>query len=316
MCSITKSKTHVIVCEPLEPIKLEKSNDVLKLLEDTMNSVRAGKMDVRAGIGHLCGQTLKTFEIIIFDERLVQLEKKIYAKPGIDSVNVTARVENSNQHELLLIAEINNMDDVTIDSLNLFDDGMHGDSVANDNLWGNFYLPTDEQLFKFSVTTNNISEETSRTLPNVAWFTTIGPIVYKGRSPFIIDDSIPNPGDIIGFKLHLKNEGLVSTAKDIKAQIYSTDPKITVHNFYSAYGDIGAGNTVESSQGYSFQISSDIASDTTIYLSIFISSGDYHFWSDSMAIPVVTGISEEDQRYQRLTRLNRIIPILSILKQL
>jgi len=52
---------------------------------------------------------------------------KTYAKSGTDTVIVTAQVENPNQHQLLITADLNNMDGVLIDSLILFDDGMHGE---------------------------------------------------------------------------------------------------------------------------------------------------------------------------------------------
>jgi hypothetical protein len=121
---------------------------------------------------------------------------KTYAVPDNDSVIITAKVENPNQHELSVEAVIRNVDSTITDNLTMFDDGMHGDGAANDNLWGNFYLPTGEQSYKISVTTNDLTEETSRTLPNIAWFTTIGPIVFE-KYRFSSSDTVANPGDRI-----------------------------------------------------------------------------------------------------------------------
>jgi len=138
---------------------------------------------------------------------------KTYLKPGIDSVLITATVENPNQHNLSVEAVVRNIDSTVTDNFDLFDDGMHGDGDANDNQWGNFYQPTDEQSYKISVTTNDNSEETSRTLPNVAWFTTIGPVVFN---EYKITGNFFNTYYL---KLSLRNDGQEARATDILVEL-------------------------------------------------------------------------------------------------
>ena len=216
---------------------------------------------------------------------------KIYAQPGIDSVIVTTQVENPNQHELSITAYLNNMNGVTVDSLKLFDDGDHGDGGANDNLWGNFYLPVDEQSFKISVTTNDLTEETSRTLPNVAWFTTIGPVVLD-HFEFTSIDTVPNPGDQIKIRMFLRNDGSVETASNITAKLTSLDTGVTVRTIpallpYVEYGDIGADEISESARDYLISFNGPF--DKYYYevpFALDIRSGDYSFWIDTTSIVV------------------------------
>jgi len=121
---------------------------------------------------------------------------KQYVEPEADSIRINAIVENPNQNELSLKAYINIRDGIKEDSLTLFDDGSHGDSLANDNIWGNIYLPNDEKNYTVSVITKNLTENTSRLLPNVAWFTTISDIsdaTDEILTNFTLSQNYPNP---------------------------------------------------------------------------------------------------------------------------
>ena len=60
---------------------------------------------------------------------------KTNVKPGIDSVMITAIVENPNKHDLSVKAVVRNTDSTITDQLALFDDGQHGDDAANDKVF-------------------------------------------------------------------------------------------------------------------------------------------------------------------------------------
>jgi hypothetical protein len=233
---------------------------------------------------------------------------KTYVKPDIDSVLVTAQVENPNQHDLSVEVMIINLDSTITNYFNMFDDGLHGDGVANNSLWANFYRPTGEQSFKVSVTTNDISAETSRSLPNVTWFTTIGPLNYVRMTPYLLPEITIEPGGINSVKLHLINNGNDTRADNIEARLYSNTPNITIHEHYSRFSNIPAGDTVESAQGYSFQISESIHMDTTIYLMLDISSDGFHFWTDSIELNIVTAINHSPIRIPTTYSLEQNYP--------
>jgi len=67
------------VYQPLLPIKIEKTGDVMKLLTETINQVRQGNLDCRIGntIGYLAGIALKAYETSELEERLNKIERSI-----------------------------------------------------------------------------------------------------------------------------------------------------------------------------------------------------------------------------------------------
>lgn len=69
----------LMVKNPLPPIELTRGQEVLLLLADTINRVRAGEMDIRVAncLGVLSGQMLKAIELTETERRLDELEKKI-----------------------------------------------------------------------------------------------------------------------------------------------------------------------------------------------------------------------------------------------
>jgi len=220
---------------------------------------------------------------------------KSYLQPEIDSILVTTQVENPHQHELSLVAEIKNMNDVFIDSLNLYDNGMHGDDGFGDNLWGNFYFVklSEEQSYTVSVTTNDLTDATSRIIPNVAWFTTIGPIKvssYQITSP----DSIPNHGDLISYKLTLRNEGQTATAINITTNLIALDSCASITGFPDKpYGDIAPGETAVHSGSHRIQFNNfntGCPDPMSVKVLVEISSNGFVFWYDTLEI--VTDIEE------------------------
>jgi hypothetical protein len=233
---------------------------------------------------------------------------KTYAAPGSDHVVINTIVENPNENDLSVKAYINT-DSGILDSLSLFDDGQHNDGSENDGTWGNSWLTLDEeQQHKIDVKTVDSTANSSRTLPQVRRFTTIGPLSYAGLSPYVLEDTIANPGDGLSFKFYLKNEGEEAAAENIDARLYSNTSKVVIHSHYSAFGNIAAGNTVESTQGYSFVISSDIYTDTTIYLTLEISSGDYHYWTDSIPLDIITSIDNSKNKIPTTYALRQNFP--------
>jgi hypothetical protein len=224
---------------------------------------------------------------------------KLYVKPGVDSARVTALVENPNENELSVTMTIRNQDSTITDQLNLFDDGLHGDGDANDNLWGNFYtpIPDNEEQYTVSVTTDDVTEETSRTLPNVAWFTTIGPLKIDHYNIISID-TIPNHGDRIGYQLTLRNEGQLSTAPDVKVKVISLDSCATIPVSEREVGDIAPGSTAEHFGGISIIFGDTLegcANPMTLKFLVEISSDGFVFWYDTLEIDVIVDDIEKDK---------------------
>ncbi len=186
---------------------------------------------------------------------------------------------------------IRNQDSTITDQLNLFDDGLHGDGATNDNLWSNFYFPTpdNEESYKVSVTTDDITEETSRTLPNVAWFTTIGPLKVDDYD-ITSSDTIPNHGDRIDYKLTLRNDGQTATATNVTTNLFSLDSCATISGFINRpYGDISPGATAVHSGDHIIIFSDTLigcSNPMTTKILVEISSDGFVFWYDTLEIIV------------------------------
>ena len=69
----------ITVQVPLEPMELKSVQDVVKLLEDTVNRVRSGEVDVKIGncIGVLSGHIIKALEVVSVSDRVEIIERAI-----------------------------------------------------------------------------------------------------------------------------------------------------------------------------------------------------------------------------------------------
>lgn len=69
----------IIVKEPLPPLKITDTKDIVMLLEDTIAHVRSGEMDLKIAttIGYLSGHLIKAFEISYLEERVIKIESII-----------------------------------------------------------------------------------------------------------------------------------------------------------------------------------------------------------------------------------------------
>ena len=69
----------VAITEPLEPLKIETTADVVILLTQTVNQVRAGKLETRTAncLGVLSGHLIRAFEISDLEKRIEKIELAI-----------------------------------------------------------------------------------------------------------------------------------------------------------------------------------------------------------------------------------------------
>jgi len=212
---------------------------------------------------------------------------KNYIVPETEGVVINTFVENPHQQNLSVTAELTSMNDVFIDSLILYDDGEHADGEANDSLWGITYISTEEQTYKVSVTTKNVNDETSYTLPDVAWFTSIGPVELDSISS--VRQSAFEPTRFV-FDIYLANRSATATVTDVFAKIIpdTTDPcferTVTV---YKQYGDIGPGER-KAGKNFSGYLDESCGEDTVFSIPFIleIGSGDYVFWREQQNLVV------------------------------
>jgi polyhydroxybutyrate depolymerase len=234
-----------------------------------------------------------------------------YLIPQGDTLSVVATVKNLANHQVSIFTMIQGENSTFQDSIQLYDDGMHGDEDPNDNIWGGakWLSGLAEDIYITNLSSRDITEGTLHSLPFPTRFTTIGPVVVEDY--FLVgSDTIPNSGDYIQFKITLKNEGPTVAAQNISARISSLDSNITsifMSNF--PYGNIQPGQSVVPVGAYSVVINSNCPPSYDIPILVEISSGDNMFWSDSIFIHAnPTGIEKEDNNLPKTFSLKQNYP--------
>jgi len=206
-----------------------------------------------------------------------------------DTLLLNARFKNPDQHNFNAAMIVHSQDETVKDTIALFDDGSHGDGQAQDGLWGNYIPPmTSEEVYNIDIITFDQDEGGYGLSNNVARFTTIGPVAVEN---YIItsSDTIANPGDILTFRLMLKNRGLSSTAQNVTSKIAPLDTfALIASSTDPSYGNIQAGSTITANKGQFVRFNSEMPG-RGYYTSAFevrILSDGYVFWKDTVKIVV------------------------------
>jgi hypothetical protein len=232
-----------------------------------------------------------------------------YAQPGVDSVVITAKVENPNSHNLSAVALLKNKNGMVLDSTFLFDDANHNDGSAGDGIWGNIWnVPSNELHYLVDVRITDIDSVSFHLQKNGSRFTTIGPVIL-GKYNFATADTLPNPGDKIGFRFTFKNEGSATTAPNISVRLSCPDTCISVNQGTYLFGSITPGETSSKTYYNWIQIGNDCPVDQDITFYVHIASEGYTFWHDTFSVHIYpTGIAEEKETIPGKFALNQNYP--------
>jgi len=243
--------------------------------------------DVAKGEDTVVKRAMEWMNNLVYSHSAIVSNSSAFA--GIEIINLVTEVHNPNSHSLFVQTSLES-DSVTIDSIKLFDDGLHNDGSAGDGLWGaDFLAPLKESYFKVNIESVDISSNISRVLPIATRFTTVGPISYKSHT--LLENMIPNPGDLVQFSLSLENKGVSTTAKNLHVELSSSDACVTSIQASSVpeFNEIAPGETKSSKNGsYKVSISEDCSVDKLINIDISISFEGYQYWTDSLKIQLIS----------------------------
>ena len=228
--------------------------------------------------------------------------KNKYFPPEGDTLIVTAHIANSEDHAVTVYAMINGTEHASQDSIELFDDGLHGDGDASDNIYGvtKWLSGIEEDMYEVRLRTTDTDTGMTTYLNYPSRFTTIGPIQAA-----VIDDGFRYERQYI--KLVLYNEGAVTTARNLKATISTTDPRVKEKEFATKeFPDLAAGITDTSSFSYYFSytegyvpdstVGNPIIFDYTIYYDVIPlgTSDDIPYWTGSFPFTaIIVGVDNE-----------------------
>jgi hypothetical protein len=208
-----------------------------------------------------------------------------YVEPG-NSINIRSKFYNPNNYLANYKAVIENREDDTLQIIQLYDDGLHNDSLSNDGIWGNIsQISADEQNLRVGIEILNTNLNEVFYFRNMSRFTTAGPLKV---------DSI-SYGSLSNFrysvKPFIKNEGSTATITNIQVELYSNDPWVTqVFPTYRTCADIQPGEIKSPSQA--FAVSYDSASFPGYFnLEFRITSEGINYWTEDVNL-IVTGVND------------------------
>ncbi len=229
----------------------------------------------------LLGNPVSAYE---YDMRI----SRRYARPGVDTVCVTAMLANPLHHAVALSAMVTDSLDAVWDSVPLRDDGLHWDGSANDNLWGcAIRAPSDENFFNVNVRTEDITQGTSRSVTSAAPFTTAGPVTLDSLG-------ITMRGTTYRLTPFMRNNGTTFTIRGAKVALICKDPWVDYINpFQYPIPDLAPGADAATKNFYVtlnaeplgyFDVKADISVDGWVY------------WTDSMRFDVTgTGVADRNE---------------------
>ena len=253
--------------------------------------------DVALGFDTVVGRAIDWIQNVAYTHDIEV--SSIYAQPGVDTVWVTAQLDNPNEHELQLSSYIFSSDSSIHDSVLLIDDGNHKDGDANDGIWGARW-PTlaSENNYIIDFTTTDVTDGTSRTLPRAAWFTTVGPLIIQSVEQFHPAQGVIPPDRPIYFSLSLENLGLVGTAEDITVEILPADTNTTAVGGYTStlVEDIPAGEVGMSQSYVALRTAANCNIGTPIIFDVKITSQGLTYWEDQGLLLGYVGIDKNNMK--------------------
>ncbi len=195
-----------------------------------------------------------------------------------DEIEITADVKNPNNHSLSIIAYILN-NDIVIDSLDC--------AIVENKISETWSVPgNSEDFYSITINTKDNEDSTVHTLPNIARFTTAGPVVID--SLMVTYNPFPRTYTV---KASIKNDGQTVTVKNLFITMSTEDSSVTYINGSLSVDSLSPGEIVVPTGSFTVRV------DTNYFSSLFnfnfdIRSDDWLYWQDSVTY-IVTGVEEE-----------------------
>ena len=212
---------------------------------------------------------------------------KAFAQVNTDSVLFRTKFSNPDNLQFTTNLICTNSNGNQVDSVCLYDDGVHGDSLANDGLFAAYVPPQhNEDIYTLSVSVTESQSQNYRIIYDDCRFTTIGPLKIDSiaTSPYSNFRYVIRP--------YIRNQGTDSTISNITVELYSDDPWVT--NIYPSFKncpDIMPGEVKTVSSG--FAVTYDSATFPGYFnLRFEMKSNGMLYWIDTVNT-VVTGIKNE-----------------------
>jgi len=245
----------------------------------------------------------------------VQNYPRFISQPG-DTITINAQIYNRENHPVAVHATIHDEQHGVTDTLQLYDDGQHRDSLASDNICGNiiWWPGLPEDTYFIGISTHDLTVDYRHNFPAVPGFTTIGPVVVKSDT-ITSTDKEPNPGDQLSYRFNLQNMGLTGIAENITSRLFIQDTCAKLvglsQNLRPSYGNIAPGDIKLGSANQTIYFSDQCSGGHYISFLFEIYSNNNHFWNDTFDIWIFkdpAGISIEDKNMPKEFTLKQNYP--------
>jgi hypothetical protein len=207
-----------------------------------------------------------------------------YIVPGTGDAHISVRYEG--EADLDIFAEIKEIEGTHEGSLQLYDDGTHGDGMAGDSLFANTYEMTGvEGQFMINMRAESAGD-TIITYPNEELLTSVGPLVYDSHEQLFPYNDVIEPGDIVYFDVFINNQGSIGTACDVAVSISCTDTNTTLvgGGTGSFYPDISPGETLAPANHFGLRVNENTPIGTPIYFNMEISCTGYFISEETVLL--------------------------------
>ncbi len=217
-----------------------------------------------------------------------------YQAPGTDTLILTSDTENPDNHSLELEATIESIDQSIIETISMYDDGLHDDGAAGDGIFGAFWpVPLSERYYNVHIKTLSFNSGYYNILQNAVFFTTTGPVVLNSFK-IVSEDTIANPNDRLVFEFTLSNEGATETVYNVSTKTISLDTCARIIAFTDPqYGDIAPGESSVASRPLTILFDQDCPAPAELSFALDIYTDGRLLWSDTFSVNIVTGIADE-----------------------
>jgi hypothetical protein len=204
---------------------------------------------------------------------------KPYMRPSLDTIIVNTKFSNINQHNFIANAIYSSSDNSYVDSTELYDDGLHGDSLTNDGIWGGFISPiSNEEFFNVGISTVDLITGEYFYTGDQTKFTTAGPVVLDSFWVQVAEDTIVGIMD-----MHLLNLSNSVEMPSVTARIVSLDTNVTdIPKAQLSFNNILPNQSKKTASGWMYCYIKNNPSKIKFLLEI--SSNNNPYWYDTLVV--------------------------------
>ncbi len=220
--------------------------------------------------------------------------KNIIIEPGYctqkgGDFHIYAELTNPEKHAVSVKAYIEGTHSDLKDSLELYNDGLHDDSGANDNNWGNTINLTDigEDFFDIKLRTIDLDMNYKVDCPFNTQFTSCGPVLLPNEGEIYHELEYNADEKMLTFMMYLHNYGSTTNIPNVTAKLGTMDERVVNLNHDKIhFYNIPPGKTVLCQENICFNVDGiSVLTGTTddpIKFTLDIYTDDKTYWSDTL----------------------------------